>query len=53
MNNFLSAIDNDEKHVMHSKSNNIEIMINNEANEVIKNIHSHKNKYQNNLIKGS
>ena len=28
-------------------------MINNEANEVIKNIHSHKNKYQNNLIKGS
>ena len=29
--NFISSIDNDEEHVMHSKSNNIEIMINDEA----------------------
>ena len=35
-NNFISSIDNDEEHVMHSKSDNIEIMINHEANEVIK-----------------
>ena len=35
-NNFISSIDNDEEHVMHSKSDNIEIMINNEADEVIK-----------------
>ena len=27
-NNVISSIDNDEEHVMHSKSNNIEIMIN-------------------------
>ena len=26
-NNFISSIDNDEEHVMHSKSDNIEIMI--------------------------
>ena len=33
--NFVSSIDdNDEKHVMHSKSDNIEIIINNEADEV-------------------
>ena len=35
-NNFISAIDNDEEHVMHSKNDNIEIMINDEADEVIK-----------------
>ena len=35
-NNFISSIDNDEKHVMHSKSDSIEIMINDEADEVIK-----------------
>ena len=35
-NNFISSIDNDEGHVMHSKSDNIEIMINEEADEVIK-----------------
>ena len=34
--NFLSSIDNYEERVMHSKSDKIEIMINVEANEVIK-----------------
>ena len=35
-NNFISSIQNDEECVMHSKSNKIKIMINNEADEVIK-----------------
>ena len=35
-NNFISSIDNDEERVMHSKSDNIEIMINDEAYEVTK-----------------
>ena len=35
-NNFTSTEDNDEKQVMHSKSDNIEIMISAEADEVIK-----------------
>ena len=35
-NNFSSSIDNDEEHVMHSKSDNMEIMIGDEADEVIK-----------------
>ena len=35
-NNFISSLDNDEKHVMHSKSDNLEIMINEEADDVIK-----------------
>ena len=35
-NNFFSSIDNDEECVMDSKSNNIQIMINDEADEVIK-----------------
>ena len=35
-NNFVSSIDNNEEHVMHSKCNNIEILINDEADEVIK-----------------
>ena len=49
-NNFISSIDNDEVSVMHSKSNNIEIMINDEADEVIKELFdSLKNRYQNNL----
>ena len=34
--NFISSLDNDEERVMHSKSDNIEIMINDEADEVIK-----------------
>ena len=40
--NFISSKDdNDEEHVMHSKSDNIEIMISNEADEVIKNFLVH------------
>ena len=55
-NNFISSLDNDEERVMHSKSDNIEIMINDEADEVIKELFdSLKNRYQNNLesMKGS
>ena len=55
-NNFICSIDNDEEHVMHSRSDNIEIMISDEADEVIKElIDSLKNRYQNNLesVKGS
>ena len=49
-NNFISLIDNGEECVMHSKSDNIEIMINDEADEVIKELFdSLKNRYQNNL----
>ena len=33
-NKFISSIDNDEEHVMHSRSGNIEIVINDEAHEV-------------------
>ena len=35
-NNFISSIDNDEEHLMHSKSDNKEIFINDRAPEVIK-----------------
>ena len=55
-NNFISSIDNGEERVMHSKSYNIEIMINDKAYEVIKELFdSLKNRYQNNLesMKGS
>ena len=49
-NNFIFSIDNDVEHVMHSKSDNIEIMVNDEADEVIKELFdSPKNRYQNNL----
>ena len=34
--NFISSIDNDQECVMHSKSDNREIIINDEADEVIK-----------------
>ena len=34
-NNFMSSMDNDEERVMHSKSDNLEIMINDEADKVI------------------
>ena len=34
-NNFISSIDNDEEHVIHSKSDNIEIMIDDKAYKVI------------------
>ena len=40
-NNFISSLDNDEKHLMHSKSDNIEIMINEEADDVIKELLVH------------
>ena len=43
---FISSIDNDEELVMHSKTDNIEIMINDEADEVIeKPFESFKNRY--------
>ena len=55
-NNFVSSIDNNEEHVMHSKCDNIEILINDEAGEVIKELFDLiQNGYQNNLksMKGS
>ena len=54
--NFISSIDNDEERVMYSKCDNIEMLINNEADEVTKKLFKLlKNRYQNNLewIKGS
>ena len=33
--NFISSADNDEEHIMHLKSDNIEIIINDEADAVI------------------
>ena len=35
-NNFISSIDNDEERVMHSKSDNIEIIMNDKTDEVLK-----------------
>ena len=44
--NFISSIDHDENCVMHSKNDNIEITINDEADEVIKKLSdSLKNRY--------
>ena len=37
-NNFISSIDKDEELVMHSRSNNIEIMINDKADKFVKKI---------------
>ena len=54
-NNFISSIDNDEEHVMHSKSDNMEVM-NDQADEIIEELFdSLKNRYQNKLesLKGS
>ena len=34
--NFISSKDNDEERAMHSKSDNIEILINDQGDEVIK-----------------
>ena len=56
VNNFIFSLDSDEERVMHSKSVNIEIMINDEADDVIEELFdSLKNRYQNNLesMKGS
>ena len=48
-NNFISLIDIDEEHVVDLKSGNIEIMISDEADEVIKELFdSLKTRYQNN-----
>ena len=38
--NFMSSKDNDEERVMHSKSDNIEIMVNNKVGEVIEELFS-------------
>ena len=47
---MISSIYNDEQCVMHSKKDNIEIVINDEADKVIKSVFdSFKNRYQNNL----
>ena len=54
--NFISSIGNDEERVMHSKSDNIEIMMNYKADEIIRELFdSLKIRYQNNLesMKGS
>ena len=49
-NNFISSIDHDEERVMHSKSDKIEIMINDEADDVVKELfNSLKNRYQSDL----
>ena len=49
-NNVISSLGNDEGGVTDSKSNNIKIMISDEADEVIKELfNSLKNRYQNNL----
>ena len=48
-NNFISSIDNDEERIIHSKRDNIEIVIDDEADEVIEELlKSSKNTYQNN-----
>ena len=45
-NNFIYSIDNNEKHVMHSKSDNIEIMINEQVGDIKKELFdSLKNRY--------
>ena len=50
LNNFISSIDNDDESTMHSKSDNVEIMIKDKADEIIEELfHSLKNRYQNNL----
>ena len=49
---FISSEDNDEERVMHSKSDNIKIMINDKADEVIEELFkSLRNRYQSNLEK--
>ena len=49
-NSFISSINNDEEGVMHSKSDNIEVMINDEVDKVIKELFdSLKTRYQNSL----
>ena len=53
---FISSIANDEECVIHSESDNIKIMMNDKADEIIEGLFdSQKNRYQNNLesMKGS
>ena len=45
-NNFISSLHNDEERVMHSKSDNIEIMISKKADEIRKLFDSLKNRYK-------
>ena len=55
-NNFICSMDNNEEQVMHSKSDKTDIMINDDADEAIKELFDTlKNRYQNNfeLMKGS
>ena len=55
-NNFISSIDNDKEYVMHSKTDYIQIMISDEADEIMTELFVLlKNRYQNSLesIKGS
>ena len=47
--NFISSKDNDKEHVMHSISDNIEIKINDKADEVIENLELLLNRCQNDL----
>ena len=47
--NFISSIDNDEEHVMHSKSDNMEIMMNDEAGIIKERFDSLENRYQENM----
>ena len=54
--NFISSIGNNDERVMHPQSDNMEIMIDDEADEIMKKLYdSLKNRYQNDLIsiKGS
>ena len=49
-NSFICSLDNDEEHAMHSKNDNIEIMINDKVDEIIeKLLDSILNRCQNNL----
>ena len=46
--NFVSSIDNDEEHVIHSRSDNIEIRINDEADKVLNELFDLlENRYEN------
>ena len=47
-NNFISSLDNDEEHITHSTSDNIEIIISDEVDKVIKELFDSINtRYQN------
>ena len=55
-NNFISSVDKNEERLTHSKSDSEEITINDEADEIMKELFdSLKNRYENNLelMKGS